>query len=309
MSNRPSHINRYRLYLYEKQASCTIQYDLCPIGSKMLWSLSATTGTTSSRHTHDVFEFVCCRGGSGKLHFADQQIEFRRGRTVLISPGVSHCYDFQPGEEADLKLICMNGEDIATYLSPAHAAFLAGSTKPGVTFADHAWPNDDSRDETQLKTLLTLIPDGFGLSDMRELRVVWGAINLLLALHGKAHEVPAEPALRRYREKIDEVCRWIDDRLAEPVKLDDIARQFGFSRSLLTREFRRHTGKSFVDYCNTRRVEKAAICLASANDSITAVALASGFANLSHFHRQFKDNYGQTPAAFRRKISGIVEQD
>jgi len=273
----------------------------------MLWSLSASTNITSNQHAHDLFEFVCCLDGSGKLHFADQQIEFHRGRTILIAPGVSHRYYFQPGEAADLKLICMNGEDIATYLSPAHAAFLAGTTNPGVTFADHAGLDADGHDEAQLKALLALIPDGFGLSDMRELRVVWGAINLLLALHGKAHEVPAELARQRYRQKIDDICCWVDSRLAEPVKLDDIASQFGFSRSLLTREFRRHTGKSFVDYCNTRRVEKAAISLASANDSITAVALASGFANLSHFHRQFKDNYGLTPAAFRRKISGIVE--
>lgn len=273
----------------------------------MLWSLSASTGTTSSQHAHDLYEFVCCQGGSGALHFAGRQIDFRRGRTILIAPGVLHRYAFAPGEEADLKLICMNGEDVATYLSPAHAAFLAGTSNAGVTFADHVGAADD--DETRLQALLALIPDGFGLSDVRELRVAWGAINLLLALHGKAHAIPADPTLHRYRERIDEVCRWLDGHLGEALRIDDVASRFGFSRSLLTREFRRHKGKSFVDYCNTRRVERAAVRLASSNDSITGVALASGFANLSHFHRQFKDNYGLTPAAFRRKISGIAEHD
>ncbi|MBK1681263.1 AraC family transcriptional regulator [Rhodocyclus tenuis] len=275
----------------------------------MLWSLSASTNATNSLHAHDLFEFICCQGGSGTLHFAGQQIDFRRGRTILIAPGVAHHYAFEPGEEADLKLICMNGEDVATYLSPAHAAFLAGTSDAGVTFADHADHADPADDAGGLQALLALIPDGFGLSDVRQLRVVWGAINLLLALHGKAHEIPADPALHRYRDRIDEVCRWLDAHLAEALKIDEVASRFGFSRSLLTREFRRHTGKSLVDYCNTRRVETAAIRLASSHDSITGVALASGFANLSHFHRQFKDNYGLTPAAFRRKISGIAEHD
>jgi len=275
----------------------------------MLWSLSARTNTSSQQHAHDVYEFVCCRSGSGRLYFSDQQIDFCCGRTILIAPGVPHRYCFEPGEEAHIKLICMNGEDIATYLSPAHAALLAGANTPGVTYADHAHLRESSHDEAQLHALLAMIPDGFGLSDMRELRVVWGAINLLLALHGKAQEVPAEPARQRYRQKIDDMCCWIDSRLSRPLKLDEVASEFGLSRSLLTREFRRHTGKSFVDYCNTRRVEQAAIRLASANASITSVALASGFANLSHFHRQFKDSYGETPAAFRRRMAGIVERD
>ena len=83
--------------------------------------------------------------------------------------------------------------------------------------------------------------------------------------------------------------------------------QFGLSRSVLTREFRRHTGKSFIDYCNGRRIEKAAAILAAGKESVTQAALESGFANLSHFHRQIKAMYGLTPAAFRRQILGVSE--
>jgi AraC family transcriptional activator of mar-sox-rob regulon len=60
---------------------------------------------------------------------------------------------------------------------------------------------------------------------------------------------------------------------------------------------------SFVEHCNTRRVEKAARVLSSTELNITEVALGSGFSNLSHFHRQFKANYGLTPGAFRRKMT------
>ncbi len=75
------------------------------------------------------------------------------------------------------------------------------------------------------------------------------------------------------------------------------------SRSLFTREFRRHTGMSFVEHCNTRRVEKAALLLSTTVLNITEVAFGSGFSNLSHFHRQFNANYGLTPRAFRRKMT------
>ena len=50
------------------------------------------------------------------------------------------------------------------------------------------------------------------------------------------------------------------------------------------------------------RLRRAAGLLASGDLSVAEAAFAAGFANLSHFHRQFKSAYGLTPAAFRRKI-------
>jgi AraC family transcriptional activator of mar-sox-rob regulon len=70
----------------------------------------------------------------------------------------------------------------------------------------------------------------------------------------------------------------------------------------LTKEFRHYTGKSFVDYCNARRVQRAAMILVTRPESVTQVAFDSGFSNLSHFHRQFKAHFGLTPAAFRHKV-------
>jgi AraC family transcriptional activator of mar-sox-rob regulon len=74
------------------------------------------------------------------------------------------------------------------------------------------------------------------------------------------------------------------------------------SRSLLIREFKRHTGSSIVMYCNKRRTEKAARLLAGRTHSVTQIAFLCGYSNLSHFHRQFKERYGLTPGAFRSQV-------
>jgi AraC family transcriptional activator of mar-sox-rob regulon len=269
----------------------------------MLWSVSARIGEPTPWHAHDVFEFVCCQGGTGRLELDRQQIDFVRGRSIVVAPGVRHRYYFAPGDEADLKMVCMNAEDVASFLSPAHAASLASLTAEAASVADH--PEDGAG----LRAMLPLIPDGFGINEMPELRVIWGAISVLLALHGKHCETPDARSRRRHAAKIAEIRAWIEASLDDDIGLDQAASRFGLSRSLLTREFRRHTGKSFVDYCNTRRVERAALTLVSGAKSITEVALESGFANLSHFHRQFKNHYGLTPASFRRQITGMAEPE
>lgn len=264
----------------------------------MLWSLSASLEEATAWHWHEIFECILCRAGYGQLELEDRLVELRPGRTLFIAPGVRHRYAFDGGTGADLRFLCMNGQDVATHLAPAQLALLEGVKSAGISYADHG---DDTE---RLWELASLIPDGFVVTDTRELGVVWGAIGLLLALHGKASEISGDYAGRRYRHKIQEIREWIDTRLHEAITLDDVGEHFGLSRSLLTREFRRHTGKSFIDYCNARRVEKAAKILAASGESVTAVALESGFSNLSHFHRQFKAMYGLTPAAFRRQIVG-----
>jgi AraC-like DNA-binding protein len=269
----------------------------------VLWSLSARTGESNALHAHDLVELICCRGGSGRVEFAHEAIELRAGRTIFIAAGTLHRYVFAPGEEAELKLICLNAADLATYLSPMHAAILSGIKSSVADFAGR--PEDLAR----LDATLTLIPDVFGLNDMQELRVAWGAIGLLLALHARAGDAGRTRAPERHREKILQLQSWLDSHLAEPLSLDEAAARCGLSRSLLTREFRRHTGKSLVEYCNTRRVEKAASLLAAGEVRITHVALSCGFANLSHFHHQFKAHYGLPPAAFRRVVAGGNEAD
>lgn len=263
----------------------------------MLWTLSAAIKDSIDWHGHDIFECVYCRSGSGWLEVEDRKIDLRPGRSIVIAPAVRHRYRLQPGEVAKVKALCLNRQDVALYLAPAQLAFLDSVKQAAVSYADHR------ESAARVWDVVNLIPDRFNIGDVRELGVVWGAIGLFLAMHVKASEIPEEYAWRQYRQKIEKILEWIDTRLHETMSLEEVGTEFGLSRSLLTREFRRHTGKSLIDYCNGRRIERAATILAAGEKSVTSAALESGFSNLSHFHRQFKVIYGLTPAAFRRQVA------
>lgn len=271
----------------------------------MLWSAKLHLNASSGWHRHEVFEWIFCLSDGGRLEFDGQQIEFHTGRSICIAPQVEHRFAFAPGESARLKLICLEAADIGTFLSFTQAAFLSSIRTAGATFADHdkAAGGGNQGGMGDARALLAHIPDDVGQIDVPGLQVAWGAVSLLLALHGQWHVMCGNPKPDRYRDTIRNIREWLEPRLDDTIDLDRTARQFGLSRSVLTREFRRHTGRSLIDYCNARRVEKAARILAASTRSITAVALESGFANLSHFHRQFKASYGMTPAAFRRMVN------
>ena len=106
---------------------------------------------------------------------------------------------------------------------------------------------------------------------------------------------PTEPPpewLRRARERVH-------DRYAERFSVADIARHVGVHPAHLAREFRRHFQVPLGEYARRLRLDAAATRLATTDDSLAAIAYASGFAHQSHFTHAFKRHTGLTPARYR----------
>jgi AraC-like DNA-binding protein len=267
----------------------------------MFWSLKAKMSATASAHRHDIAELMLCYTKGGHLRGEDQKVAFKAGRTLLIPPGYRHQVVVEDNMQTVLKIFCMSVTDMKRFLSPVQMATVQGLFSMGLSVADAQEPVCD------LLKLGDQITEGIHQPALSTQQLNWSLVSLILALH--ASESRMETGLQqannrdnKYQHKMQQVASWIDSHLHENLSLDQAAAEFGLSRSLFSREFNRHTGMSFVEHCNTRRIEKAALVLSTTDLNITEVAFGSGFSNLSHFHRQFKANYGLTPGTFRRKM-------
>ncbi|MBZ2172230.1 AraC family transcriptional regulator [Nitratidesulfovibrio sp. SRB-5] len=98
---------------------------------------------------------------------------------------------------------------------------------------------------------------------------------------------------------IDAVRRHLRDHVADPVRLDDLARLAGRSRCHLLRMFQQATGLPPHAYQTQLRVE-AAKGLLAAGHSISHVAAETGFSDQSHFSRVFRDLTGATPRQYQQ---------
>lgn len=107
-------------------------------------------------------------------------------------------------------------------------------------------------------------------------------------------EPPSSPGwLRRARELLH-------DRSGDDLSLAEIAAAVGVHPVHLTRTFRRYFRCTPGEYLRGRRLEKAASLLAESAAPLSEVALASGFADQSHFAKSFKRAFSVTPSAYRR---------
>lgn len=100
---------------------------------------------------------------------------------------------------------------------------------------------------------------------------------------------------------VEAVRRFMDESFDRPIGLADMTRVAGVSREHLCRRFKQHTGLTPIAYLNDRRLQHAMWLLRTTREPITAIALASGFGDLTYFNRRFKAATGGTPTAFRRE--------
>jgi len=93
----------------------------------------------------------------------------------------------------------------------------------------------------------------------------------------------------------------VDRRLAQPLRLDDLARAAGLSRFHFHRVFRRTCGESPARFVERLRLERVALLLLASDTPITELAWEVGFRNPETLARRFRTHFGVTARAYRRR--------
>ncbi len=86
--------------------------------------------------------------------------------------------------------------------------------------------------------------------------------------------------------------------------IDQFAKMAERSTATFKREFREYYHTTPGKWLKQKRLEHAKLMIETSNSPVSEIAYDSGFENLSHFSRAFKENYGLTPSAYRKKGNG-----
>lgn len=119
------------------------------------------------------------------------------------------------------------------------------------------------------------------------------------ALSGVAPD-PAKVSAQDER-RISRALRHIERHADEALDLDQLAAAAAMSKFHFLRVFRRAIGMTPYQFLLNIRFRRAALRLLTTPAPIAAIAFESGFGDLSTFNHQFRDRFGASPAAFRRR--------
>ncbi len=100
---------------------------------------------------------------------------------------------------------------------------------------------------------------------------------------------------------IENIAEYIDSRLEEKIRVDEIAKICHMSYSGFAAKFREQYGMSCKEYIERMRIFKSEEYLLFTDHDLTYISRLTGFADCSHFIRTFRKYRGMTPKQFRMK--------
>lgn len=100
-------------------------------------------------------------------------------------------------------------------------------------------------------------------------------------------------------EQIQQTVEYIEEHLAEEMKIENLARLASLSQFYYQRLFSRLVKKPVNEYIKLRRLARACEALLNKNNRILDIALDVGFSSHEMLTRTFKSAYGMTPEEYR----------
>lgn len=132
------------------------------------------------------------------------------------------------------------------------------------------------------------------------------AVLVLRGLYSSLHDGPDEttqlsatvsPHARIDRNRLD---AYIDARLAQPIRVDELAALCALSSGHFHNRFRYMTGMTPHYYVQWRRLMHARGLLASSRLALGDIAISVGFRDQGSFSRAYRRHFGHPPSAERR---------
>lgn len=101
-------------------------------------------------------------------------------------------------------------------------------------------------------------------------------------------------------DRVQKCLQYIHEHYSQNVQLDDIASQSNISKSECCRSFQRILKTTPFDYLLKYRISKSLDDLINTSDSISMIALNSGFGSISYYNKIFKKYMNCTPSEYRK---------
>ena len=117
-------------------------------------------------------------------------------------------------------------------------------------------------------------------------------------------QMPGHHVVRRIFDGIS----YIEQNYASPITPEDCAAHLCMSYSHFAKQFRAVTGRTFKQYLTYIRISHAETDLVTTNDSVTEIAMRTGFNNVSHFIATYRTLRGKTPLETRRERAETNEE-
>lgn len=257
-------------------------------------------------HWHQEFEFTCVLSGPVCCRVGAEQIRLNAGDGLFLNSGAIHRFESQAGGVlCDLlflpELFAPAGSAVASqYISPLRRA----------SSQYFVFRREDEARRPLLDRLEALRLQAQSPHPTKELQ-----LSILAAQLWQAFFPQVQGALtpdtggvsRLAQSRLHQMLELIHSQYQQPLTLEQIGAAAHVGKSEALRCFHRGIQTTPMAYLNEYRLDRARELLLTTADPVSTVAWRVGFQSPGYFCRVFRQRYGLSPGAFRRRAQDQPE--
>jgi AraC-like DNA-binding protein len=228
------------------------------------------------RHLHDSFEWIYVSEGAVVVTVDDRDLTVKAGQGLLIFPNQIHNARTPVSSRTYL---CVFQNSLVGEFSRTAKVTVARNPVfdvPDPTLAERLQRADGSR--YLLKSCLYELVD-------------------LLERSGDGYL----PRNNKPAEHVGRILTFIARHYAEPITMQDAAREIGYDYHYLSNLLQKSLHTTFRTLLNEYRISHAQNLLLTGEGTVAAVAAECGYDSLCSFNRNFKAITGKTPTEYRER--------
>lgn len=257
-------------------------------------------------HFHPEYELVLVTKSRGKKIIGDHISDFDVGDLCLLGPNLPHTYHNNPEYfEPDSGLLA---ESIVVH-------FSTQSLGEGFFNIPEMNVVREILDKSSLGLQITGVTRVSVAEKLQKIILANGIQRIILLLEvldeiAKSHDYQVLASAGMIGEnasdsvRLNTVFDFVMRNFKEKISLECVANLVNMSDSAFCRYFYKRTQKTFFEFLNETRIGYACRLLLDGKKSVSEIAYESGFNNISHFNRQFRQIKGVTPSAYKKEVVG-----
>ena len=262
-------------------------------------------------HRHEFVQIVYISRGKLKHVLNHNEFEVYRGDIFVIPPYVPHYYIDDSGEKFEL----IEFEFVPEFVNEKFSEDYRGKSfmdfaylEPFLVVENEVKPrlNLTGSLQIEVENILSEIIREYETRDSDFQLLIKALLQKLLVIVGRefrknVDESESRNLFERHRDAIFKAIDYINKNYTKEITLEDAARVSLLSQSYFSYLFKQMTQKTFIEYVNDLRISRAIDLLKSKYDmKIVDICYESGFNNVNHFNRIFRQSTGVTPTAYRK---------
>lgn len=252
-------------------------------------------------HSHDHFEIIIVKEGTGTHIINDASIPYKRDDVFFLAPNDYHCFEI---EEKSSFLYLKFTDQLLSLAEKSQWSkeIISALYTPNLIPGEMGLCEQDKK---KILEMSDIILEEYHQQYNYSLRIIYGMLHVMLCIIARSVlglYVARHLEVGGGNHIVEDIMSYIRMHILDQSKMniETIASSMNLSCSYVRRVFREQTGKPLMQCVWDYRTLMAENLLVQTKLTVSEIAVKLGFSDQSHLIRRFRQKFGIAPGEYRK---------